>query len=97
MLTILEIGITCGRLLAQVETTKGRKYEPLAGEMRAMFPGVVVNMIPIVLSWDGRVTHYFMRHAKSLGMGKDLVAYLQTVALKKTRDTIMLDLAESPN
>ena len=48
VIAIVEVGITCGRLLASVETTKGRKYEPLAGELRSMFPVVVVNLIPIV-------------------------------------------------
>ena len=91
----MEVGITCGRLLASVETTKGRKYEPLAGELRSMFPGVVVNLIPIVLSWVGRVAAHFKRHAKALGISKDSRAYLQCVSLKKTRDTMVLDIAES--
>ena len=92
--TIIEIGITCGPLLANVETTKARKYEHLAGEIRGMFPGTTVNMIPIVMSWDGRVTKHFKRYTQALGMTKHLRAYIQGISLKKTRDTMMMDLTE---
>ena len=56
---------------------------------------MIVNLIPIVLSWDGRVTAHFKRHAKALGISKESRAYLQYVSLKKTSGTMVLDIAES--
>ena len=34
-ITIIEVGITNKRILPAVETTKGRKYENLAGDLKA--------------------------------------------------------------
>ena len=52
-ITLIEVGVTNKNILSTTEVTKGRKYELLAGELRLMFPGAKVNLIPVVITWDG--------------------------------------------
>ena len=40
------------------------------------------------------VTKHFKRYTQALGMTKHPRAYIQGISLKKTRDTMMMDLTE---
>lgn len=89
---IIEIGITSASRLNEVETTKWRKYERLAAELRTMYPGYQTECTPIVLTWDGRVTKHFRRHASKIGLTAEDIAYIQLVALRQTMNIIGVDI-----
>ena len=50
-ITIIEVGVTNKRIIPTTEVTKERKYEFLAGELKLMYPGANVTLIPLVLTW----------------------------------------------
>lgn len=89
--TIIEVGVTSKKWLNKTETTKGRKYEHLAADLRSMHPGATTRMVPIVLTWDGFVTDRFKKFAKEIGLTKQMVAKMQVVTLQRTRDCVMVD------
>ena len=62
---------------------KGRKYD-LANDLRLMYPGTKTKIIPIVLTWDGFVTHQFHRHTRALEIKKKIQANIQSTVLKKS-------------
>ena len=88
---LIEVGITNKSLLIQTEVTKSRKYEMLANELKCLYPGTSVNIIPVVLTWDGIVTKFFRRYMEEIGLNKNIQAYLQTVTLKRTLESILID------
>ena len=90
-ITLIEVGITNKQILAKVELTKSRKYELLANELKCIHPGTRVTVIPVVMTWDGLVTGHFKRYAKQLQVEDRLVAYMQSVVLKKTCESILVD------
>ncbi|KAH9506020.1 hypothetical protein DERF_010775 [Dermatophagoides farinae] len=55
---LVEVGITNKRIIPNTESTKRRKYELLANELKSMY-GSKVTTVPIVLTWDGLVTRHF--------------------------------------
>lgn len=90
-ITIIEVGVTNKRDVSTVEVTKGRKYEFLAGELKMMFPGSKVTLIPVVLTWDGLVTRHHKRYMTQLGISDKLQAYIQAQTLKRTCESILVD------
>jgi len=88
---LIEVGITNKNILPTTETTKGRKYEMLANELMCTYPGTRVTQIPVVMAWDGLVTNHFKRHMKQLQVSSRLQAYMQTVVLKRTCESILVD------
>jgi hypothetical protein len=90
-ITLVEVGITNKNILATTELTKSRKYELLANELKCIHPGTKVTIIPVVLTWDGLVTRYFQRYMRQLQVSDKLQAYIQTVVLKRTCESILID------
>ena len=66
--------------------------ELLANELQCLFPGTKVTIIPVVMTWDGLVTRHFKRYMNQLQVSKRLQAYMQTVVLKKTCESILTDM-----
>ena len=87
-ITIVEVGITSIENLQEVEIAKGRKYGPLAGELKRIY-GCSVRMIPFVMTWDGVVTTHHRRHMKDIGVPRNVEAYIQTVVLRKTLGSML--------
>ena len=65
------------------------KYQLLANELKCLYPGTTVTIIPVVMTWDGLVTRYFKHYMKQLEVEQRLLAYIQTVVLKKTCESIL--------
>ncbi|KAH9494103.1 hypothetical protein DERF_014818 [Dermatophagoides farinae] len=76
------------------ESTKRRKYELLANELKSMY-GCKVTTVPIVLTWDGLVTRHFRKYAESLGLSEKIQAYIQGQVLKRTMESVRIDLSSS--
>ena len=76
------MGITNKDILAKVESEKSLKYQLLANELKCLYPGTTVTIIPVVMTWDGLVTRYFKHYMKQLDVKQRLLAYFQTVVLK---------------
>ncbi|XP_029655396.1 uncharacterized protein LOC115229124 [Octopus sinensis] len=55
---IVEVGVTSQDNLQRVELEKLRKYDLLANEL-SLIHKAKVNIIPVVLTWDGIVSKYF--------------------------------------
>ena len=90
-ITLIEVGITNKNILKEVDVEKGRKYDYLTNDLRLMYPGTT-KIIPIVLTWDGLVTHQFHRHARALEMKKNIQAYIQSTVLKNnTCESVLFD------
>ncbi|TBU12064.1 hypothetical protein CWI38_0914p0040 [Hamiltosporidium tvaerminnensis] len=81
-ITLIEVGITSQDSLQIVETEKLRKYDLLAND---------VEIIPYVMTWDGIVTKYHKSHLKRLEIPMNVEAYIQSIVLKKTVETISFD------
>jgi hypothetical protein len=78
---LLKVGITSVERLQEVEIAKGRKYGPLAGELRRIY-GCKVSVIPYVMTWDGIVTPYHRKYQKEIGIPRNVEANIQTVTLE---------------
>ncbi|TBT98712.1 hypothetical protein CWI37_1631p0010, partial [Hamiltosporidium tvaerminnensis] len=73
-----------------VETEKLRKYDLLANELGLIYK-CSVEIIPYVMTWDGIVTKYHKSHLKRLEIPMNVEAYIQSIVLKKTVETISFD------
>ena len=45
----------------------------------------------VVLTWDGLVTHHFKKYMKKLELKNRLLGYIQSVVLKRTCESILID------
>nr|XP_027199818.1 uncharacterized protein LOC113793939 [Dermatophagoides pteronyssinus] len=88
---LVEVGVTNKDRLKTTETTKARKYEILANELAIMY-GAKVVQIPVVLTWDGLVTRYFKKYMEMLQVDQRTQAYIQYKTIKKTAESILIDL-----
>ncbi|TBU11613.1 hypothetical protein CWI38_1116p0010, partial [Hamiltosporidium tvaerminnensis] len=89
-ITLIEVGITSQDSLQIVETEKLRKYDLLANELGLIYR-CSVEIIPYVMTWDGIVTKYHKSHLKRLEIPMNVEAYIQSIVLKKTVETISFD------
>ncbi|TBU11328.1 hypothetical protein CWI38_1263p0010, partial [Hamiltosporidium tvaerminnensis] len=89
-ITLIEVGITSQDSLQIVETEKLRKYDLLANELGLIYK-CSVKIIPYVITWDGIVTKYHKTYLKRLQIPINVEAYIQSIVLKKTVETISFD------
>ncbi|TBU19927.1 hypothetical protein CWI38_0170p0010, partial [Hamiltosporidium tvaerminnensis] len=89
-ITLIEVGIISQDSLQIVETEKLRKYDLLANELGLIYK-CSVEIIPYVMTWDGIVTKYHKSHLKRLEIPMNVEAYIQSIVLKKTVETISFD------
>ncbi|TBU07420.1 hypothetical protein CWI36_0277p0020, partial [Hamiltosporidium magnivora] len=89
-ITLIKVGITSLDSLQIVETEKLRKYDLLAHELGLIYK-CSVEIIPYVMTWDGIVTKYHKSHLKRLEIPMNVEAYIQSIVLKKTVETISFD------
>ena len=89
-ITLIEIGITNLDLLAQVENQKMRKYDLVANEL-AISRKCKVKIIPYVMTWEGLVTKYHKKYSDGRGLQPKVEAYIQSVVLKKTLESISFE------
>jgi hypothetical protein len=89
----VEVGITSAENLQQVETEKLRKYDILANELAQTYKFKTV-IIPYVLTW-GVVTRYHDKYRRNLEISNRIEAYIQSLVLKKTLESISLDFRRS--
>ena len=93
-ITLIEVGITNKDIIDKIELTKAHKYEILANELKYTHPEATVTIVPIVLTWDGLVTKHFKRYMKKFKVNNRLQAYIQTVGLRRTWESILIDCRE---
>ncbi|XP_029654831.1 LOW QUALITY PROTEIN: tyrosine--tRNA ligase, cytoplasmic-like [Octopus sinensis] len=74
----------------QRELEKLRKYDLLANEL-SLIHKAKVNIIPVVLTWDGIVSKYFKKYLDSIRVREHLIAYMQSIVLKRTMESTVLD------
>ncbi|TBU13100.1 hypothetical protein CWI38_0532p0060 [Hamiltosporidium tvaerminnensis] len=90
-ITLLEVGIISKDSLQKVETKKISKYDLLANEFSLIYK-CSVEIIPYVMTWDSIVTKYHKSHLKRLEIPMNVEeAYIQSIVLKKTVETISFD------
>ena len=89
-ITIIEVGITNQDLLNIVENEKLRKYDLLANEL-GLINKCKTRIIPYVMTWDGVVTTYHKKYIRDLEIQPNVEAYIQSLVLKKTLESISLD------
>jgi hypothetical protein len=89
-ITIVEIGITSPSQLITVETEKKRKYDILANHLGQLHK-MKTKIIPWVMTWDGIVTKTHKYYLKQLGINENIEAYMQSLVLRKTLESISLD------
>ena len=93
---IIEIGITSIDNLKTVEVEKTRKYELLAKELGLIYK-CSTRIIPYVFTWDGLVTKCHGYYRKKLGVETHTEAYIQSLILKKTFESISGDFKRVGN
>ncbi|TBU07292.1 hypothetical protein CWI39_0339p0010 [Hamiltosporidium magnivora] len=86
-ITDIEIGITSQDSLQIVETEKLRKYNLLANDLGLIYK-FGVEIIPYEMAWDGIVTKYHKSHLKSLEIPMNVEAYIQSLVLRNTAETV---------
>ena len=89
-ITLIEVGITNLDLLTQVENEKLRKYDLIANEIALTYK-CKVKIIPYVMTWDGCVTRFHTKYRTEIGIQPKTEAYIQSVVLKKTLESISFD------
>lgn len=47
-----------------------------------------VKIIPYVMTWEGLVTKYHKKHRNEIGISTKTEAYIQSIVLKKTLESI---------
>ncbi|EQB60016.1 hypothetical protein NAPIS_ORF02432 [Vairimorpha apis BRL 01] len=87
---IVEIRVKSIDSLQQEETEKLKKYDLLANEL-GLIHGCKTRIIPYVLTWDGIVTKYHAKYRKALEISDRIKAYIQSVTLKKTLESVSLE------
>ncbi|KAF9760814.1 hypothetical protein NGRA_3010 [Nosema granulosis] len=87
---IVEIGITSGDNLQEVEMEKMRKYDLVDNELLQTY-GFKTSIIPYVLTWDGVVINYHEIYRRRLEISDRIEAYIQSLVFKKTLESISLD------
>ncbi|TBU12070.1 hypothetical protein CWI38_0911p0010, partial [Hamiltosporidium tvaerminnensis] len=80
-ITLIEVGITSQDSL---------QIDLLANEL-GLINKCIVEIIPYVMTWDGNVTKYHKSHLKRLEIPMNVEAYIQSIVLKKTVETISFD------
>ncbi|KAF7684706.1 hypothetical protein TCON_0091 [Astathelohania contejeani] len=91
---LVEVGITTQDNLQTVETEKKRKYDILANELGLLYKSKT-KIIPYVMTWDGVVTKYHRNDLKELNITFIIEAYIQSMVLKKTLETILFEYRRS--
>ena len=89
-ITLIEIGITNLDILTQVENEKTKKYNLITNELALSYK-CKVKIIQFVMTWNGVVTKYHKKHSKEIDLQPELKAYIQTVVLKKTLESISFE------
>ena len=89
-ITLIEVGITNLDLLTQVENEKSRKYDLIANELALIYK-CKVKIVPYVMTWEGLVTKYHKKHRSEIGIQPRAEAYIQSLVLKKTFESISFD------
>lgn len=89
-ITLIEVGITNLDLLTQVENEKLRKYDLIANELSLIYK-CKVKIIPYVMTWEGLVTKFHKKHRSEIGIQPKTEAYIQSLVLKKTLESISLE------
>ncbi|TBU11228.1 hypothetical protein CWI38_1314p0030 [Hamiltosporidium tvaerminnensis] len=79
-ITLIEVGITFQESLQIVITNKTNRL--------GLIYKCSVEIIPCVMTWDGIVTKYHKSHLKRLEIPMNVEAYIQSIVLKKTVETI---------
>ncbi|KAF7682889.1 hypothetical protein TCON_1897 [Astathelohania contejeani] len=69
---------------------KKRKYYLLANELGLLYK-TKTKIIPYVMIWDSVVTKYHRNYLKELNITSTMEAYIQSMILKKTLETISLE------
>ncbi|TBT99921.1 hypothetical protein CWI39_1847p0010, partial [Hamiltosporidium magnivora] len=65
-------------------------YDLLANELGLIYK-CSVEIIPYVMTWDGIVIKYHKTYVKRLQIPINVEAYIQSIVLKKTVETISFD------
>ncbi|TBT97841.1 hypothetical protein CWI36_2684p0010, partial [Hamiltosporidium magnivora] len=89
-ITLIEVGITSQDSLQIVETEKLRKYDLLANELGRIYK-FSAEIIPYIVTCDGIVAKYHKIYLKRLQISMNIKAYMQSIVLKKTAETIFFD------
>ena len=92
---IIEVRVSSRPVLAKTECRRKVKYERLAGDLRSQHSEIEVEVVPIVLSWDGSCTRHIIKHFKKLAMDRTDLARIQIITLKRSADLINADLFDS--
>ncbi|KAG0438660.1 hypothetical protein DMUE_2954 [Dictyocoela muelleri] len=79
----IEVGVTNSDILNLTEAWKKRKYDLLAKEFGRM-KKMKVEIIPFVMTWDGKVSSFNKKYREKLGISNDIFAYIQSVCLNLT-------------
>lgn len=94
-ITIIEVGITNRWSLSKVEVTKMRRYDLLAGELRAQHQNYTVALVPVVVAWDSATTKHSLKHLEKIGLYRRDLAQIQVIALKQSTNMVRLDSLEN--
>ena len=71
-----------------------RKYDLIAKELSTINK-CKVNIIPYVMTWEGLVTKYHQKHVKNIGIQPKVEAYIQSIVLKKTLESVSFERRRS--
>ena len=94
IITLIEVGITSQDRLITVEAEKWSKYDVLANKLGSEHK-CQTKIIPYVMTWDGMVTKHHRNHSRDIGLSDSVEAYIQTIVLKKTLESISFDYSPS--
>ncbi|XP_029656112.1 uncharacterized protein LOC115230003 [Octopus sinensis] len=87
---LIEIRVTCMDNLKAVEVEKLHKYDILTGELVIIYKSKV-KILPIVITWDAIASKYLNIYMDLIAIKDNVLAYIQTIALKKTLEGMFVE------
>ncbi|KAI5172708.1 hypothetical protein PAEPH01_1798 [Pancytospora epiphaga] len=73
-----------------MKTEKKIKYDVLANKLKSKMKCKTKIML-YVMTWDSVVTNYHKQYSKEIGLTDSAKAYIQTIVLKKTLESISFE------
>ena len=82
--TLIEVGVSCAHEIERTENKKFEKYVELAEELVSIHNLREIQILPVVMTWEGHSRRRTTKSLKQIGLSKREIAYMQTRLLKRT-------------
>lgn len=83
-ITIIEVGVTSRERLVGQEVEKKAKYELLGSDLGSRYLGWAMDIVSIVITWEGAMTCHVIRNLAKLNIDINNLFRIQVVVIRAT-------------